>query len=165
MASVPIGTNISAVGNELTFMMQDPNIAPWRPPFKVKVVRYDAAAYTIAVETLPGHPLVGWRYFRVFQHTPGKLVLETGAMDDAAPGFVNLVGFYAARYGTGGMTEVWRQHFENVLANMATSISGASRGTDPPYDLSLTAGKWDWNKQYIMTHVCGAVPAPAGLCP
>ena len=94
-----------------------------------------------------------------------KLVLETGAMDDAAPGFVNLVGFYAARYGTGGMTEVWRQHFENVLANMATSTLGASRGTDPPYDLSLTAGKWDWNKQYIMTHVCGAVPAPAGLCP
>jgi putative pyrroloquinoline-quinone binding quinoprotein len=77
---------ISAVGQRITFdcHLELFGIGQW--PFQVEVIRYDPAAQTIAVKTItPNHPLEGWRYWRVFQPEPGKLVMETGAVDRPAP--------------------------------------------------------------------------------
>lgn len=51
--------------------------------------------------TLVGHPLAGWRYWRVFSIGVDDVVIETGAVDTSASillnpakSFENFVGYY-----------------------------------------------------------------------
>ena len=60
-------------------------------PFSVGVERFGPANHVVSVVTLTGHPLAGWRYFRVYSIAPNDVVVETGAVDTAGPGPLNKV--------------------------------------------------------------------------
>jgi hypothetical protein len=54
-----------------------------QPPFDVRIDQYDRSNRFLSVVTLSGHPLSGFRYFRVVaaNDTDQDFVLETGAVD------------------------------------------------------------------------------------
>jgi hypothetical protein len=161
-ASLPSGP-VSAIGQTVHFAMLNPMLAMAQAPFSVEITRYDPSARTIAAKTLPNHPLYGWRYWRVFQPSPGRLVVETGAVDGPADGtswaqLRNWLGFYLAKRD---QTDTWKQYLEHI----ANDLPGTTVAWDPPYDAALQRGQWGYDKVYIMTHVCGQAPTPSGFCP
>ena len=171
-AVVPNGA-VSAVGQRVTFTLSVP-IAVLQGPFAVETVRFDPENRTIAVKTvteghpldpLPGHPLEGWRYWRVRQVGPGEVLVETGAVDRPALGpatilwpvttMANYANFFLFK---SMQTVIWTQYLDHIVDELNAITTG------PQY---LRNGAWDdpvFNQTYIMTHVCGAPPTPQGFC-
>lgn len=152
-ALVP-GGSVSSIGQIVTFELRNRLLKIFQGPFSVVVDRYSPATFTIVARTLPGHPLVGWRYWRVLAPAPGQLTIETGAFDKPAPGFRNWVGFYWAKQD---QTDIWRQYLGHILDETAATV----------VNQDFIAGVWDhpgFDRFYIMTNVCGHVPAPSGFC-
>jgi hypothetical protein len=152
------GAPVTHMGQQLTFTLAD-----WKgwlqPPFSVEVIRYDPTAHTIAAKTLPGHPLIGWRYWRAFRLAPDRIVIETGAVDTPFGGFAGRVAFEIAR---ADQVAVWQRYLEYTVQQLPGSAAVID---SPDYDLDELEGKWNADKTYIMTHVCGAPPLPSGFCP
>lgn len=170
---VPNGI-VTAVGQRVTFTLTVA-MAVFQGPFAVETVRFDPANRTMAVKTvlegnifdpLPGHPLEGWRFWRVSQVSLGQVLVETGAVDRPAPGpatilwpvttFVNYVNYLLFDFL---QTEIWNQYLTHVV----DELGGIT--TSPSY---LRRGTWDdpvFNRTYIMNHVCGQPPTPQGFCP
>jgi hypothetical protein len=97
-------------------------------PFQIMTERFEPVAHTISVATLAGHPLAGWRYWRVYSIGTNDVVIETGAYDQPGPGPMNYIGYYVAQYRKGG------------------------RSNGP-----LLKGHWDHSgdfTQYILNNVC-----------
>jgi hypothetical protein len=85
VATVPPTTNITESGQLLTFTLV--GVATLlQGPFSVGIERFDPVNHVISAVTLRGHPLAGWRYFRVYSIAPNDVVVETGAVDTAGPG-------------------------------------------------------------------------------
>jgi hypothetical protein len=164
-AAVP--PNVTAVGQVLRF-----TLASWagsfQGPFDVVTVRYDPDSRVIVVETVDipsdpyhGHPLMGWRYFKVHQPEPNRIAVETGALSrpalefNPALGVYRWVAFGLDKYFFGDELQLWEQ----MLVNVHTALNeapypGATVSTsDYP---GLVGGKWDWmDKKYIIGNLCG----------
>ena len=78
-------TNLTGVGQTVTFAVKGA-IGLVQGPFDVTTVRFSPATRTLVAETVNipsnyhGHPLYGWRYWRVYERAPGNLIVETGAL-------------------------------------------------------------------------------------
>lgn len=129
IAQVPNGTNITASGQTVQFTMQGwvgskpaVQIGAGQGPFKVQIERYDPVANTMSAVTLQGHPIAGWRYWRVYSIGVNEVVVETGAVDTWGPGLKNYVGYWVSRYK---QMEFWREYLEFIPTNIVAS------GLDP----------------------------------
>jgi hypothetical protein len=159
--SIP-GDRVTGLDQVVTFTLE--GVASYaQGPFSVRSVRFAPAAGTLAVETMPDHPLRGWRFWRAFTTAPGRLKVETGAFDVPAVNgawrtTLNYVGYYILEKFTKAQTEIWRRYMEYIKAELAPS--GAT-----VFAQSLISGRWDHDHKYIMTHVCGQTPTAQGFCP
>ena len=70
---------------------------PTSEALSVMTERFDAANHTISAVTLAGHPLAGWRYWRVYSIGTNDVVIETGAYDQPGPGLKNYAGYFVTR--------------------------------------------------------------------
>jgi len=131
-------------------------------PFTIMTERFDSVNHVISVVTLKGHPLAGWRYWRVYSIGTNDVVIETGAYDQPGPGPLNYFGYYLAR---GIVLKAWYQYLK-VIQNAVSASEGMNlQGTiggmqiyTYPYDHeSLLKGYWDYPAtytNYILNNVC-----------
>ena len=87
--------NVTTSGQVLQISLKGFNSA-LQKPFFVMTERVDSVNHVISVVTLKGHPLAGWRYWRVYSIGVNDVVIETGAYDEPAPGLANYAGYYIA---------------------------------------------------------------------
>src|SRR5262249_50086441 len=78
-----MGVPANSVGQEITFFLKGPlNIfGIGQRYFSVRVKHLDQQAGYFSVVTLTGHPLAGYRFWRVTDVGEGFLKLETGAVE------------------------------------------------------------------------------------
>jgi len=146
---------VTFLGQLITFKLVGlPGLFQWQ--FNVKAIRLDYDAKTLAAKTVnPNHPLVGWRYWRVFELEPGTVVVETGAVDKPAPW--GQLGYYIDRYIKGAQLKIWKTHLQHIAIE-----TGLPYWLPPEYD--HPEGVWDDTKKgYIMSNVCG--PDYGSTCP
>ena len=159
VVSVPAGTDVTGTGQKVTFTLQ--SIFSSQPlvwleigqgPFSVGTERFDTSAHTISAVTLNGHPLAGWRYWRVFSVGTNDIVVETGAVDTPEPTnvFRNYAGFYLFK---ARQLKCWEDYLRYILGKLVESGS-ARRGSNPAYN--IVKGKWDYDQSYILNNVCQA---------
>jgi hypothetical protein len=131
-------------------------------PFQIMTERFDPVAHTISVVTLAGHPLAGWRYWRVYSIGTNDVVIETGAYDQPGPGPLNYAGYYVA---AGSISRGWQEYMQNIQfrlqapqgSSLRNSLGGIQLRTLPPPNGPLLKGYWDWAgdfTQYILNNVC-----------
>lgn len=167
---VPTG-GVSAVGQRVTFTLNVP-LAGLQGPFSVEIVRFDSVNRTIAAKTimdgvamdpLKGHPLEGWRYWRVSQVTQGEVMVETGAVDRPARvpnvsmlnSFLNWVNFNLFNQS---QRVIWQEYLTHIVDEL-------NAFTVAPFH--LRNGVWNdpvFNWGYVMTHVCGYQVPSNGFC-
>jgi hypothetical protein len=140
-----IGVPVEAVGQILAF-----SLLGWpsyfQDPFSVEVIQLDQSASRISAATPSNHPLIGWRYWRVFQRAPGRVVIETGAVDKLQPWVTNLIGELTPRFWKDQL-QIWEQYLLYIRDNLS-----ATQGTDSTYH--IPGGRWNYDKFRIMGHVC-----------
>jgi hypothetical protein len=131
--------------------------------FSIMTERVDTTADTMSVVTLKGHPLAGWRYWRVYSIAPGDVVIETGAYDGPGPGPKNYVGYYLA---SGTISKSWREFLRYIQSQkndlgptirIQNHLSIDGIATWPAS--YLLDGIWDYYgqyKNYILDNVCQA---------
>jgi hypothetical protein len=162
---------ISQTGQDITFRLKvfkdyAPCLAggllpcPMQGPFSVQTERVDSNANTISVVTLVGHPLAGWRYWRVYSIGTNDVVIETGAVDTyAGPGLLhwgNYLGYFVAHQD---QLDMWAADLRYILSDMRR-ITGldpsATQGTTGQYN--VVNGGWDTSQvppqNYILNQVC-----------
>ena len=164
--------NVTLPGQKLQITLLGFNSHLQRP-FYVMTERVDTVNHTISVVTLKGHPLAGWRYWRVYSigttvAGQNDVVIETGAYDQPGPGLKNYIGYYLA---AGDISRGWAQYvrfFQTALnaptgANLHSSLGGiriSNVRTDGAFEpQSLVDGYWDYDgslTQYILANVCQA---------
>jgi len=123
-------------------------------PFSVQIERFDTSANTISAVTLVGHPLAGWRYWRVFSIGVNDVVIETGAVDTYAVLLLNpsrsaenIAGYYVFRQR---QMKTWADDLRYIQQKL-----GAPQGSTPQYN--VVDGQWNpqWPPQsYILNNVC-----------
>ena len=146
VANAPANTNVTAPGQTITFKLHG-LMSLGQGPFSVEVERFDTTADTISVVTLKGHPLEGWRYWRVYSVGTNDVVIETGAADLPGPGLKNYWGYYLFAFD---QIEMWRQYLEYIKGQV-----GAPQGST--FEYNLVQGEWGYRSQgYILNNVCQA---------
>jgi hypothetical protein len=123
-------------------------------PFQVMSERVDPVSHVISVVTLAGHPLAGWRYWRVYSIGTNDVVIETGAYDQPGPGQANYAGYYLSKPV---ILNTWSQYVRYFLTHVSLqqgtqlgNILGISNG-------QLVHGYWDYDgsfTNYILNNVC-----------
>ena len=136
--------------------------------FNVMTERVDVANHVISVVTLAGHPLAGWRYWRVYSVGVNDVVIETGACDQPGPGvnvldrLANYAGYYIAQ---GSQVKGWEDMLNNIRINLQSPPLGSTTRTSlggiplrPGYiGAGLLPGYWDRFgdfTNYILNNVC-----------
>jgi len=151
--------NVTSAGQKLTIALQ--GIARLgQGPFSVLTERVDPVNHVISVVTLKGHPLAGWRYWRVYSIAANDVVVETGAYDQPGPGLKNYIGYY---YTPAMVSKGWRQFVQFVQNDLHVSRGStfSHLGSDPtviPSD-ALLDGFWDVSGAYtgfILNNICQA---------
>ena len=169
---------VTAAGQDITFALNsfvsyvlypwgcgplgDLPCGPLQGPFTVQTERFDPSADTISVVTMTGHPLAGWRYFRVFAVGTNDLVVETGAVDTYAGGGhffspaarpLNWAGYYIFR---NKQLKIWEEDLRYILRDIQMNLdSKAVQGSNPQYN--IVKGIWDPqtpSQSYILNNVC-----------
>lgn len=131
-------------------------------PFYVSTERVDLVNRVISVVTLEGHPLAGWRYWRVYANGTNRVVIETGAYDSPAPGILNLIGYYVT---IGTIKQAWKEYMKYIQGaigapegtNLQSSLGGIPLTNLSRYNGPLVNGYWDYSgtfTNYIKNHVC-----------
>lgn len=137
---------VTAVGQKLTFTLGFP-LRLLQGPFSVKVKRFDTAAHTLSAVTLRGHPLAGWRYWRVFSVGPNDVIVETGTVDRPGPWPWNYAGYFLTK---GLVLRTWEAYLRYIQGQL-----GAQQGSS--VDPNLVKGNYDDTmKEYISLNVCEA---------
>jgi RHS repeat-associated protein len=132
----PTGS-VSQVGDVLKFSFKDLTRLV-QPSFSVVVKRFSPEDHTISVVTLQGHPLAGYRYFRVFElDRPDHVIVETGAVDRAAMGLKNELGFH---FGAGTQLKNWEQYLQFIAVDSKATVGSGG----------APAGYWGADRDYIM---------------
>ena len=145
-------------------------------PFQVMTERVDPANHVISVVTLAGHPLAGWRYWRVYSIGTNDVVIETGAYDQPGPGRGNYAGYFL---GPIVIRNAWRQYVQYFQTTLNVPQGTHLRNSlgpppDPPIPLRsyplfaviplngpLVNGYWDYFgdfTNYILKNVCVNLP-------
>jgi hypothetical protein len=135
---------------------------PLQEPFSVQTERFDTTAHTISAVTLPGHPLAGWRYWRVFSIGTNDLVVETAALDTYAGSAVkhplNWAGYYVDYLISGTQLKTWEDDLRYILkAVQSNDDSKAVQGTIPRWN--IVKGVWNPSspdESDILNTVCQA---------
>jgi len=169
--------NVTGPGQVLKITLEGRFSGLLQKPFYVMTERVDTVNHVISVVTLQGHPLAGWRYWRVYSigtapSGQNDVVIETGAYDQPGPGIKNYAGYYIAK---GDIQLGWAQYvryfqtqlnapmgsnlMSTPLGNLITSeksLLGLVNADEPP---TITDGFWDYFgtlTNYILTNVCQA---------
>lgn len=143
---------ITATGQNITFRLDDflnytfcainglP--CPMQGPFSVQSERFDTTAHTISAVTLTGHPLAGWRYWRVYSVGTNDVVVETGAVDTSYGGLLHPLN-YAGYYLTKGIQlKTWEDDLRYIFNQIkANDDPHAVEGTTPQYN--IVKGEWN----------------------
>lgn len=135
-------------------------------PFSVLTERFDPTNYVISVVTLQGHPLAGWRYFRVYSIGTNDVVVETGAYDQPGPTLKNYAGYF---WGGFVISRAWYYYLTSIQTALGAPQGSNLQGTiggiqEPLYSTdpnSLLRGYWDLSGEYtnyILTNVCVTPP-------
>jgi hypothetical protein len=129
--------------------------------FSVMSERFDPVAHTISAVTLVGHPLAGWRYWRVYSIGTNDVVIETGAYDQPGPGLLNYAGYYVSQ---GTLSKSWQAYLEYIQvalnATRGSSLRNSLGGIQVrgfPSNGTLLKGYWDYLgdfTKYILNNVC-----------
>lgn len=132
-------------------------------PFSVQTERFDPTNHVISAVTLQGHPLAGWRYWRVYSIGQNDVVIETGAYDQPGPGPKNYLGYYVP--GRWMVSKGWYKYLlyirDKLQARQGSSLQNTLGGIrlrnyawpDGP----LVEGYWDYDADftsYILNNVC-----------
>ena len=152
--------NVTAPGQILTIKLK---VFPFTP-FAVVTERVDPVARVISAVTLLGHPLAGWRYWRVYSIGTNDVVIETGAYDQPAPVTIAYAGYYIYQ---GTVKKSWMQYLQYIKTQLAApqgshlnnSLGGISLRSFPPNNGPLLSGYWDYFgdfTNYILNNVCQA---------
>jgi hypothetical protein len=168
----PSGGNpiVSGVGQVLRITLNGFANNVLQPPFYVMTERFDEAAHTISVVTLEGHPLSGWRYWRVYSIATNDVVVETGAYDQPGPTPLQYAGYYVAE---GSIHRGWQQYMQFIQqaehasqgSHLANSLGGISLKKHPyppvPWVTTnpLLEGYVDYLgdfTNYILNNICQA---------
>ena len=153
--------NVTGVNQKLTIKLRGLS-GHLQDPFSVLTERFDPTNHVISAVTLKGHPLAGWRYWRVYSIGTNDVVIETGAYDQPGPGLKNFAGFYIAQ---GTVSRGWLHYLRfiqnQIQAQQAGNLLGApggipirGNGTDPNI---LLNGYWDyWGDftNYLLNNIC-----------
>lgn len=153
--------NVTGSGQTLTITLKGLN-GSFQHPFSVLTERFDPVNYVISVVTLQGHPLAGWRYWRVYSIGTNDVVIETGGYDQPGPGPKNYAGYYWAR---GDVVNGWKQLLQFVQRALKAPVGSNLHNTLGGIPLrkylwgnpTLLDGYWDWDgdfTNYILNNVC-----------
>jgi hypothetical protein len=153
--------NVTGPGQTLTI-----TLTGWKGwlqgPFQVQTERFDPTNHVISVVTMQGHPLAGWRYWRVYSYGTNEVVVETGALDQPGPFPENYVGYYLAR---GDIQRGWQQYLQFIQSglhaaqgsDLRNDLGGIALRTYSDESPDLLEGYWDYDgdfTQYILYNVC-----------
>ncbi len=149
--------NVTAPGQVINIELEG-IIGHLQRPFAVITERVDPVNHVISVVTAKGHPLAGWRYWRVYSIGINDIVVETGAYDQPGPGVKNYVGYYLAM---GTVPQGW-EHFLLFVANKMGATQGInlhSFGGHPESrsQNEILQGFYDFSgtyTTYILGNVC-----------
>lgn len=129
---------------------------PLQGPFSVVSERVDSVAHTVSVATLTGHPLAGWRYWRVFSVGTNDLVIETGAVDTAYGSWfihpVNNSGYFIMH---GDQLQMWEDDLRYILSKVQSLDAHAVQRTQQQYN--VVHGAWNPatpTKTYLLNNIC-----------
>lgn len=148
---------VTGSGQKLTITLRAP-LRYGQGPFSVLTERFDPVAHTIAAVTLNGHPLAGWRYWRVYSIGTNDLMVETGAYDGSGPGLTNYVGYFITQ---GTISKSWRGYLEYIKKDLGAQQIlrgiqiGGVPGTANPN--TMLNGLYDYlgdYTNYILNNVC-----------
>jgi hypothetical protein len=164
IATVPNSTNVTASGQTVQFTLRgvlgSPGLVKYglgQGPFSVQIERFDTSADVLSAVTLQGHPLAGWRYWRVYSIGTNDLVVETGAADLPGPGRLDYWGYLIAR---NSQIKIWQEYLQYILADIRKNSNGqgdpnASQGSNPNYN--HVQGEWGPagpSQNNILQNVC-----------
>jgi hypothetical protein len=157
---------VSGVGQTLRISLVS-KLSSWlQEPFYIMTERFDPASHTISVVTLEGHPLAGWRYWRVYSIGTNDVVIETGAYDQ--PGYKPLqyAGYYVAE---GTIHKGWQEYMQFIQndlraaqgSHLGNALGGISLRKYPweSQTQTLLGGYMDYLgdfTNYILNNVCQA---------
>jgi hypothetical protein len=155
---------VSGVGQLLKITLNGFIKGGLQEPFYVMTERFDTTADTISVVTLEGHPLAGWRYWRVHSIGTNDVVIETGAYDQPGPTPLQYAGYYVAE---GTIHKAWQEYMQYIQShlrapqgsNLGNSLGGIPLRKYPWGDGTLLQGYMDYYgdfTQYILNNVCQA---------
>jgi hypothetical protein len=136
-------------------------------PFAIETKRFDPVAHVISAVTLLGHPLAGWRYWRVYSIGANDVVVETGAYDQPAPGLMFYAGYYITQ---GTVKKSWMKYLQFIQSTLGTpqgtqietSLGGLSLKDLSPSNGPPLNGYWDYSgafTNYILNNAC-----PGTIC-
>jgi RHS repeat-associated protein len=136
-------TDMSGIGQVVTFTLQSANAQLGQRPFKVRTVRYDTASLIAVAVTLDGHPLNGWRAWHVSEGG-GKILLETWSVDEPANSRERL------KYALGGET-AQEQTWKGMLENIAVASEGTLEWVSDPLGDRSDRGDYQslWNRMGV----------------
>ena len=162
---VVVGTTppVTQAGQDITFVLNSwISTTPWpggcgvlsvpctiQRPFSVQVERFDSSAHTISAVTLQGHPLSGWRYWRVFSVGTNDVVVETGAVVSHGPTPLNYIGYFLFKSNE---LKSWQEYLEFIKKDL-----NAPQGSNPAYN--IVGGVWNPrspSQTDILMNVCNA---------
>jgi hypothetical protein len=165
--TVPV--NVTQAGQVLQISLRGIN-SLLQDPFFIMTERVDTVNHVVSVVTLTGHPLAGWRYWRVYsigttESGLNDVVVETGAYDQPGPGIKNYAGYFIAKHD---VVEGWREYLRFIQAQLGASQGSALNNTlggiqiidfypgqwEPP---TLVDGYYDYGAfltNYILNNVC-----------
>jgi RHS repeat-associated protein len=106
------GGPVNGVGQTITFSLKGAISSLGQQPFDVRVQRFDPNERTMSAVTLGGHPLRGWRYWRVVPlGDPNHFAVETGAVDVANRDIDLILGKSALR----NVLPIWEQYMQHAV--------------------------------------------------
>jgi hypothetical protein len=116
------------------------------------------------IVTLEGHPLAGWRYWRVYSIGTNDVVVETAAYDQPGPTLLNYLGYYVAEGVVHKARQNYMQFIQTALkAPQGTSLRHSLGGTKlriySGENPNLLEGYVDCDADftaYILNNVCQA---------
>lgn len=153
--------NVTGPGQVLTISLNG-FTGKLQHPFSVMTETFDPVARTISTVTLAGHPLAGWRYWRVYSIGTNDVVIETGAYDQPAPGPLNYVGYYISQRTVLKGWQEYLQYIQHYLgapqgSSLGNTLGGIKLRNYSWPDGRPLAGYWDYSgdfTQYILNNVC-----------
>ncbi|MBV7330995.1 hypothetical protein KFU94_22695 [Chloroflexi bacterium TSY] len=125
------GPPVTGVGQDVTFSFSGSIFGLLQDDFSVRSVKFRSGRF-LSVVTLEGHPLAGWRFWRVLTLPNNDIVVQTGAVEHPF-GILPTVG--SPIVGNSEMFRLWR-----IVVWEALTFSRGIRVANTEFDVFF--GKW-----------------------